>query len=403
MVVGQLVASDDVDVGLGELPIASFLRTLTTPDLLHLVATEGKVQVPGVLQHVAGERNRQVEVEAEFIRIPFLCMQAPDDVDLLVDLPLAGQLVEGFDGPGLNGSKAMEFEGGCDGCEYLVLHQAPSWKELGETGDRFRACHGSVLQEISLQVGIVKFFGPDGGGFPVPGQQYGFVGEGLDDSAQGDTHLLQIPSGKIGTPNGAPEDHVPSQQHLPGVVPDFQECRSGGMSWSDVRSDFKPAGNLEDLMVPQVGRTLQQILAEKLPYQGHQPGSQSCGRPGEHLLVGFRASNRNIPYGRQGRSITDMIEMSVCAQDDLRMPTETIQGGRDQLGSLHARIDDKTAVLIRISRDEIAVRGPRGNGNGLDTHAPNCMAAIRGCAQKGFTEPSHPPCPLKDLPARLCA
>ena len=98
-----------------------------------------------------------------------------------------------------------------------------------------------------------------------------------------------------------------------------------------------------------------------------------------------------------------MIEMSVCAQDDLRMPTETIQGGRDQLGSLHARIDDKTAVLIRISRDEIAVRGPRGNGNGLDTHAPNCMAAIRGCAQKGFTEPSHPPCPLKDLPARLCA
>ena len=67
--------------------------------------------MPGVFQHVAGEGHRQVEMEAEFVRVPLLCVQAPDDIDLLVDLPLASQLVEGLDGPGLDGCEAVEFEG----------------------------------------------------------------------------------------------------------------------------------------------------------------------------------------------------------------------------------------------------------------------------------------------------
>ena len=111
VMVGQPVTSDNVDVGLGELPVAPLLRAFTAPDLLHLVAAEGEVQVPGVFQHVAGEGHRQVEMEAEFVRVPLLCVQAPDNINLLVDLPLASQLVEGLDGPGLDGCETVEFEG----------------------------------------------------------------------------------------------------------------------------------------------------------------------------------------------------------------------------------------------------------------------------------------------------
>ncbi len=61
----QLADVDDVDVGLGELAVATFLRALATPYLLDLVATEREGEVPGVLQHVAGERHGEVEVQAE--------------------------------------------------------------------------------------------------------------------------------------------------------------------------------------------------------------------------------------------------------------------------------------------------------------------------------------------------
>ena len=40
----ELVLADDVDVGLGELPVATLLRTLAPPGRLDLVATEREVQ-----------------------------------------------------------------------------------------------------------------------------------------------------------------------------------------------------------------------------------------------------------------------------------------------------------------------------------------------------------------------
>ena len=370
VVIGQPVASDDVDVGLGELPVASLLRALTAPDLLHLVAAEGEVQVPGVFQHVAGEGYRQVEVEAEFVRLPLLCVQAPDDVDFLVYLPLAGQLVEGFDGPGLDGRETVEFEGGGDGGEHLVLHQAPGGKELGETGDRFGTYHGSALQEIGLQVGVVDFLGPDGGGFPVAGQQHGLVGKGLDDSPQGGSHLLRVPAGQVGSPDGAPKEHVPGQQHLPGFVPDLQERGSAGVSRGGVGPDFEPAGEPEGLVVPEVPGGIQFILADELPDQRHQPGSQARGRPGEHFLIGLRAPDGNVPHGRQSGGVAGVVEVSVSAQDGLRTPAETAQSRGYQFGSLHTRIDHEAPAVCRVGGDEIAVGGPWGNWDGLDTHPP---------------------------------
>ncbi len=62
---GQRGGVDDVDVGLGELAVAALLRALAPPHLLDLVAPEREGQLVRVLQHVAGERHRQVEVQAE--------------------------------------------------------------------------------------------------------------------------------------------------------------------------------------------------------------------------------------------------------------------------------------------------------------------------------------------------
>ncbi len=52
----ERVATDDVDVGLGELPVAPFLRSLTAPGLLDLVAPEGKVQLARSSPGHSGQR-----------------------------------------------------------------------------------------------------------------------------------------------------------------------------------------------------------------------------------------------------------------------------------------------------------------------------------------------------------
>ena len=132
VVICQPVLADDIDVGLGELAVAALLRAFTSPDLLHLVAAERKVEVSGVLQHVTGERHRQIEVKAKLVGLPGLSMQAPDDVYLLVDLSFAGQLPERLNCPGLDGGEAMKLEGGSDGTEYLVLDQAPAGRNSGK-------------------------------------------------------------------------------------------------------------------------------------------------------------------------------------------------------------------------------------------------------------------------------
>ena len=97
VVEGQVVAGDDVDVGLGELAIPAGLRALAAPDLLDLVAAERELEVAGVLEDEAGERHGEVEVQAKTRcrRLTLgISVQAAQDVDLFVDLALAQQLIQ---------------------------------------------------------------------------------------------------------------------------------------------------------------------------------------------------------------------------------------------------------------------------------------------------------------------
>ena len=56
----QTVRTDHIDVTLVELTIASFLRTVGTPNGLDLKALEGKTDLLAVLHHITGKRNGQV-------------------------------------------------------------------------------------------------------------------------------------------------------------------------------------------------------------------------------------------------------------------------------------------------------------------------------------------------------
>jgi len=95
---GEHVAIDDVDIGLGELAEPALLRSFPSPDLLDLIPAEGELQVAGVCQDVPGEGHGQVEVESEAgIRLVCGGVESPQHVDLLVDLALAEQLLQGFD------------------------------------------------------------------------------------------------------------------------------------------------------------------------------------------------------------------------------------------------------------------------------------------------------------------
>ena len=59
----QVAVAHHVDVRLGELAGAAFLRAFAAPHLLDLVAPEGERQVAGVFDDVAGERDSEVEVQ----------------------------------------------------------------------------------------------------------------------------------------------------------------------------------------------------------------------------------------------------------------------------------------------------------------------------------------------------
>jgi hypothetical protein len=136
---GQLVAVDDVDVGLQELPVAALLRPLAPPHLLNLVAAERELQFAGVLQHVAGERHRQVEVQSEGVVTGLdagIGLQPAQQVDLLGGLPLTQQLVQRLDRAGLQRREPVQLEGAAQPVDHVLLDHPLRGQPLREAGDR---------------------------------------------------------------------------------------------------------------------------------------------------------------------------------------------------------------------------------------------------------------------------
>ncbi len=144
VVEGEGVATDHVDVGLDELAEAALLRPLAAPHLLDLVATEREVELAGVLEHVAGERHGEVEVETEGaarVGLVVLGVQPAEDVDLLGGLALAQELVQRLDGAGLHVGEAVQLEGAGQSLDDLLLDVPLGGQQLGEPAQRGGLAH----------------------------------------------------------------------------------------------------------------------------------------------------------------------------------------------------------------------------------------------------------------------
>ncbi len=132
----QRVAADHVDVGLGELAEPALLGALAAPHLLDLVAPERELQVPGVLEHVAREGHRQVEVQAQArVGLALAGVQPTQDVDLLVDLALAQHLLERLHRSRLERGEAVQLEHPSRRVEDELLHHLSAGKPLREAGE----------------------------------------------------------------------------------------------------------------------------------------------------------------------------------------------------------------------------------------------------------------------------
>ena len=80
-------------------------------------------------------------MQAQLVLVGPVGVEPAHDVDLLGDLPLAGQLRERLDGPGLDVAEPVELEGLAQGVENGLLDDPLVGQELGESGQRLGTCH----------------------------------------------------------------------------------------------------------------------------------------------------------------------------------------------------------------------------------------------------------------------
>ena len=138
---GQLAVTYDVDIRLSELTEATILGALAAPHLLDLIALEREIQFVRVLNHVAGERNGQVEVQTHSLILGSTCarrrslqgLQAVEHVDLLRGLALCFQLLEGLDRTGFDAREAVQFKHATQLVEDVHLNDAALREPFGET------------------------------------------------------------------------------------------------------------------------------------------------------------------------------------------------------------------------------------------------------------------------------
>ena len=127
------VLVDHIDVSLGELAEAPLLWSLSSPHLLYLIPAEWEFEFACVLDDVACERNSQIKVQAKpGVTVPF-GMESPNDVDLLVDLSLAGEFRQWLNCASLDRRESMEFEYPTSRVEDRLFDYSTLGQPFGET------------------------------------------------------------------------------------------------------------------------------------------------------------------------------------------------------------------------------------------------------------------------------
>ena len=138
---GEGVLADHVEVRLVELAEAAVLRALATPDLLDLEAPQREGEVVLVLEYVAGQWNGEVEVQPQGARLVVpglfrgvlaLGVEAAQHVHLLVDLSLAQQLLERFDGARLDAREPMQLGHLAEHVDHVLFHETLRGEPLRE-------------------------------------------------------------------------------------------------------------------------------------------------------------------------------------------------------------------------------------------------------------------------------
>jgi hypothetical protein len=98
-----------------------------------LVAAEWEFELAGVLDDLAREGTGQIEVQTKpGINVAF-GMKTPNDVDLLVDLSLAGEFRQRLNSARLDRRESMEFECPTSSIEDGLFNDSTPGQPLGET------------------------------------------------------------------------------------------------------------------------------------------------------------------------------------------------------------------------------------------------------------------------------
>ena len=154
-------------------------------------------------------------------------MEPPHDVDLLLDVALAGQLTEWLDGTGLDRREPMELERVPDNVKNSVLDDSAGWQELRETAQRLGGATSDPSQVSGLQVRVGGQLLLQRRGLAVPRQERGLGREARGDALQRIAHLGHATAGQIRPPDRARERHVPAEDDAHLTRGDHQQRGAG--------------------------------------------------------------------------------------------------------------------------------------------------------------------------------
>ncbi len=373
---GELVQVDDVDVGLGELPVATLLRPLTSPDLLDLVATEGERQLVRVLQHVAGERHGQVEVQTQLGPGLGLGVQPLDGVDLLVDLALLGQPVQRLDGPGLDRGEAVQLEGLAQPVEHELLDDPALGGELREARQRSGAAHSiSCRYGFAARSRAIVVCGP-------------WPGSTTTESGSGRTFVRRLLSMSAWFPPGKSVLPMePAKSTSPEKTRESISATAAGEAYGSLEHrrarrvprgvqggepqpghlDLGTVGQLTHLVGLAEGALAGGQLGHHLPgVLAHRP--ERVGQ--QHPVVGVHPAGRVVRAAQRGHG-EHVVEVAVGQQHRHGLQAMLHDQLGDAVDGVHPRVDDD-ALGPGLGGQHITVGLPgtgrkRGDEHGHDT------------------------------------